>query len=170
MHILCLSYFWRCFLKNTKCSARLNCRQIFWAWDIYSEELKHPPGFYSIGIYRHFVWGGNCSLFWFLCFRRCFPRKRHSSANLHCQQPFWAWENYYEELKHPPPFFLLVYAQKFAFERFFISPPVCNVVCNVWGFFMPRFYPMNGKDLHLFAAKQRTFINAVNSQNRVCFA
>ena len=59
--------------------------------------------FYSIGIYRQLLWGESRTLFGFLCVQRCFPKKRHSSAKSHCQQPFWAWENYSEELKHPPP-------------------------------------------------------------------
>ena len=56
-------------------------------------------GFYSIGICRQLPWGKSRSLFWFLCFRRCFPRKRHSSARLHCRQPFWAWAKYFEDKK-----------------------------------------------------------------------
>ena len=60
--------------------------------------------FYSCGINRYFIWGENRSLFGFLCVQRYFPKKRHSSAKLHCQQPFWAWENYSEEFKQPPPF------------------------------------------------------------------
>ena len=66
--------------------------------------LFSGASFISIGIYRHFVWGESRSLSLFLCFRRCFPKKRYSSAKLHCQQLFWAWENYSEELKQPPPF------------------------------------------------------------------
>ena len=67
-------------------------------------QLFSGADFYSIGIYRHLLWGESRTLFWFLCVKRCFPKKRHSSARSHCQQPFWACENYSEELKHPPPF------------------------------------------------------------------
>ena len=34
--------------------------------------------------------GKSRSLFGFLCVKRCFSKKRYSSAKLHCQQPFLA--------------------------------------------------------------------------------
>ena len=97
-------------------------------------------GFCFCGKFRHSIWDKSRSLFWFLCYQRCFLKNTKCSARLHCQQPIWAWENYSEELKHPPPFFCL-FAGKF-WKSFIFSfrafSPLGNVltgsVSGKWGF------------------------------------
>ena len=82
-------------------------------------QLFSGADFYSIGIYRHFVWGESRSLFWLLCFRKRFPEKCNGSTRLHCQQPFWARENYSEELKHPPRICFLVFYRNLLIQQVF---------------------------------------------------
>lgn len=60
------------------------------------------------------------SLFWFLCVKRCFPKKRYSLAKSHCQQPFCVCGNYSKEL--PPSAIPLI--QIFIFFCKFLSQTV----------------------------------------------